>query len=150
MKATNYRNMRKQIHKDNFMNLRRYVDKIVSSNRMYESSMMKKFRKMSSWVYDFRPSQWEYYERKEEEVYRKMALKRNIINTAFFVLLAVFGYEMYNWLLPKLQNSTLATYFQPIDDIFMSEIKKNKMKNNPADLDYLWERLAGVKNIHII
>ena len=32
----------------------------------------------------------------------------------------------------------------------MSEIKKNSMKNNPTDLEYLWERLAGVKNIRII
>ena len=68
MKAMNYKNMRKEVHKNNFVNLSRYVDKIVSSNRMYESSLMKKFKKMSSWVYDLRPSVREQEERKEEEI----------------------------------------------------------------------------------
>ena len=72
------------------------------------------------------------------------------MKTAFYILLAVFGYEMYSWLVPKLRNNPLLSYLQEGDDIFMSEIKKNSMKNNPTDLEYLWERLAGVKNIRII
>ena len=79
-----------------------------------------------------------------------MRLKKSISNMAFFVLLAVFGYEMYNKLVSQIKNSFWASYFSPVEDVFMSEIKKNKMQSNPADLEYLLERLAGVKEIRVI
>ena len=62
----NYRKLRKQIYESDLKkNLEMYVNKLGSSNRMYESRMMKKFRTLSTWINSMRPLIEENEESKE-------------------------------------------------------------------------------------